>query len=74
MSKMSKCPKCKSTQIFGPAPFRTIAGVVQVTVPKSGIFVTHAITKAYVCAKCGYIELFTDSKGLEKIRETLTQV
>ena len=72
MNKMSTCPKCKSEQIFGPAPFRTIAGGVQVTVPKSGIFVTHAITQAHVCVDCGYVELYTDSDGLKKIRENLT--
>jgi hypothetical protein len=68
---MNECPKCESDVIYGPAHVQTPNGGVHITVPKSGVFITHAVAKAYICAECGYVELFTDSEGLEKIRNHL---
>ena len=70
---MSECPKCKSSKIYGPAHFRTIDGGVNVTIPKSGIFITHAEAKAYVCSDCGYVELYTNVEGLERVRNYLSR-
>ncbi|MCF2142401.1 MAG: hypothetical protein K9W42_01695 [Candidatus Heimdallarchaeota archaeon] len=71
---MSTCPKCKSAAIYGPAHVQTPNGLVHITVPKSGIFITDAPVKAYICSNCGYIEFFTTEEGLKKVRDYLASL
>ena len=56
------CPKCGSNRIAGPQSVASY-GYLKVQL---GI-VRTARLKAFICAGCGYTELYTDRIGLENI-------
>jgi predicted nucleic-acid-binding Zn-ribbon protein len=60
MSKSKKCPKCEGRMIEKPLEIETSEGGL----PYWGIYSAKPV--AYVCNKCGYIELFD--------KERMTQV
>lgn len=65
--KSGKCPKCDHNQIHIKQTSN-----IHFTFPISMFKSVHPIV--YVCTKCGYTELYTDSKDLGKIREKWKQI
>lgn len=63
MKKTGKCPKCGSNEIKGY--YKAMAQMpVAILVTKRHT----ASLETLVCADCGYIEFYSDEKGLENIR------
>lgn len=63
MKQTGTCPKCGSIEVKG---FIKVMGQSAVHL---GISARHSATlEALACANCGYIEFYSDTKGLENIR------
>jgi predicted nucleic-acid-binding Zn-ribbon protein len=56
MGKSKRCTKCKGRMIEKPLEI----GTSEIGVPYWGIYSTKPV--AYVCDKCGYIELYDREK------------
>lgn len=60
MSEVKKCPKCRSKMVKKPLEVETS----ETGVPYWRIYGIEPI--AYICGKCGYIELYGEGKVAQK--------
>jgi predicted nucleic-acid-binding Zn-ribbon protein len=62
MKHSKVCPKCGSNRVAGPHSAYSYGDVkVRLSTVRS------ATLKAFICAGCGYTELYSDRKGLENV-------
>ena len=61
-----KCPKCGSNAIVGPYKVENESGK---RATLSIRLLRSASLRAYACAECAYVEMYTDTKGLRNLKK-----